>query len=133
VRVTEIAEGIQREDVRGRVMNVEVTAGDPYGTGPDLVAAAAGARASELGAPERAVADADPVAMVYTAAIPLAVVALEPDVDGLRTGAARAVRACRNGGTVAWALDASPKAPSSAATTPVAGEAASNRAASSAS
>jgi leucyl aminopeptidase len=45
--------------------------------------------------------------MVYAAAAPLAVVALEPDVDGLRTGAARAVRACRNGGTVAWALDAS--------------------------
>lgn len=89
------------------MMNVEVTAGDPYAIGPDLVAAAAGARASELGAPERAVAEADPVAMVYGAAAPLAVVALEPDVDGLRTGAARAVRACRGGGTVAWALDAS--------------------------
>src|SRR5919206_3767654 len=88
-------------------MNVEVTADDPYAVGPDLVAAAAGARASELGAPERALAEADPVAMVYAAAAPLAVVALEPDVDGLRTGAARAVRACRNGGTVAWALDAS--------------------------
>ena len=45
--------------------------------------------------------------MVYTAAAPLAVVALEPGVDGLRTAAARAVRACRGGGTVAWALDAS--------------------------
>src|SRR5215218_6277907 len=88
-------------------MKVEVTADDPDATGADLVAAAAGARASELGAPARAVADADPVAMVYTAAAPLAVVALEPEVDGLRTGAARAVRACRNGGTVAWALDAS--------------------------
>ena len=33
--------------------------------------------------------------------------ALEPGVDGLRTAAARAVRACRGGGTVAWALDAS--------------------------
>jgi leucyl aminopeptidase len=64
-------------------------------------------RASELGAPERAIADADPVAIVYPAAAPLAVVALEPDVDGLRTAAARAVRACRGGGTVAWALDAS--------------------------
>jgi leucyl aminopeptidase len=61
----------------------------------------------ELGAPDRAVGEADPVAMVYTAAAPLAVVALEPDVDGLRTGAARAVRACRGGGTVAWALDPS--------------------------
>jgi leucyl aminopeptidase len=88
-------------------MVVEVTTGDPYAIGPDLVAAAAGARASELGAPERAVAEADPVAMVYAADAPLAVVALAPDVDGLRTGAARAVRACANGGTVAWALDAS--------------------------
>ena len=33
--------------------------------------------------------------------------ALTPDLDGLRTGAARAVRACRHGGTVAWALDPS--------------------------
>jgi leucyl aminopeptidase len=88
-------------------MVVEVTTGDPYAIGPDLVAAAAGARASELGAPERAVVEADPVAMVYAADAPLAVVALAPDVDGLRTGAARAVRACANGGTVAWALDAS--------------------------
>ena len=86
-------------------MDVEVSAGDPYAVGADLVAAA-GARASELGAPERALADADPVAMVY-AASPLAVVALEPGADGLRTAAARAVRACRGGGTVAWALDAS--------------------------
>ena len=38
---------------------------------------------------------------------PLAVVAHEPDAEGLRTAAARAVRACRGGGTVAWALDAS--------------------------
>src|SRR5919107_3728872 len=88
-------------------MHVEVTAGDPYAIGPDLVAAAAGERASELGAPERAVAEADPVAMVYTAAAPLAVVALEPGIDGVRTGAANAVRACRTGGTVAWAFDAS--------------------------
>ena len=88
-------------------MDVEVTAADPYAVGGDLVAAAAGARASELGASERAIADADPVAIVYTDAAPLAVVALEPDVAGLRTAAARAVRACRGGGTVAWALDAS--------------------------
>jgi leucyl aminopeptidase len=72
----------------------------------DLVAVAAGPRASELGAPPRAVADADPVAVVYRdTGAPLAVVALEPDVEGLRTAAARAVRACRGGGTVAWALD----------------------------
>ena len=76
-------------------MHVEVTAGDPHAIGADLVAAAAGARAAELGAPERAVAAADPVAMVYAAGAPLAVVALEPHADGLRTGAARAVRACR--------------------------------------
>jgi leucyl aminopeptidase len=88
-------------------MHVEVAAGDPSTVGADLVATAVGARAPELGAPERAVAEADPVAMVYTAATPLAVVALEPGVDGLRTAAARAVRACRGGGTVAWALDAS--------------------------
>src|SRR5918995_3171944 len=88
-------------------MKVEVAAGDPYAVEPDLVAAAAGARASELGAPERAVAEADPVAIVYTDAAPLAVVALEPDAEGLRTAAARAVRACRGGGTVTWALDPS--------------------------
>ena len=88
-------------------MRVEVAAGDPYGVGADLVAAAAGAQASDLGAPERALAEADPVAMVYTTAAPLAVIALEPDADGLRTAAARAVRACRGGGTVGWALDAS--------------------------
>ena len=52
-------------------------------------------------------AAADPVAMVYATGAPLAVVALEPGADGLRTGAAHAVRACRDGGTVAWALDAS--------------------------
>jgi leucyl aminopeptidase len=87
-------------------MRVEVSAADPRGVGADLIAAA-GPRASELGAPERAVADADPVAIVYGADAPLAVVAVEPDTDGLRTGAARAARACRDGGTVAWALDAS--------------------------
>ena len=59
-------------------MRVEVNAGDPLATGADLVAAA-GTRAAELGAPERALADADPVALVYTAAAPLAVLALEPE------------------------------------------------------
>src|SRR5262245_43215520 len=82
-------------------MRVEVSAGDPRTVGADLIAAG-GTRAAELGAPERAVADADPVAMVY-ADTPLAVVASED----LRTAAALAVRACRDGGTVAWALDAS--------------------------
>ena len=47
------------------------------------------------------------MAMVYAADAPLAVVALTPGLDGLRTAAARAVRACRDGGTVAWALDPS--------------------------
>jgi leucyl aminopeptidase len=88
-------------------MHVELSVGEPSAIGADLVAVAAGAQAAQLGAPERAIADADPVAMVYTAGAPLAVVALQRDVDGLRTAAARAVRACRRGGTVAWALDAS--------------------------
>src|ERR671923_1625317 len=88
-------------------MKVEVTEDDPFAIGADLVAAGAGARAAELGAPERAVAAADPVAMVYATGTPLAVSALEPDADGLRTAAARAVRACRDTGTVAWAFDAS--------------------------
>jgi leucyl aminopeptidase len=91
---------------RGREMDVEVTAGNPLGVGADLVAAA-GARAVELGVPQRALTDADPVAVTYPpVGAPLAVVALEPGADGLRTAAARAVRACR-GRTVAWALDAS--------------------------
>jgi leucyl aminopeptidase len=86
-------------------MHVQVTAEDARAIAADLVAVAAGARAVQLGAPERAVAEADPLAMVYTADAPLAVVALAPDAEGLRTAAARAVRACRTGGTVAWTLD----------------------------
>jgi leucyl aminopeptidase len=89
------------------MVHIEVSAGDPSTIDADLVAVAAGAQAVQLGAPQRAVAEADPIAMVYTAGAPLAVVAVEPDADGLRTAAARAVRACRSGGTVAWALDAS--------------------------
>src|SRR5438552_12073279 len=88
-------------------MQVEITADGPGSIGADLVAVAAGAQASELGAPERAVADADPVSIVFTDGAPLAVVALEPTLDGLRTAAARAVRAARRGGTGAWALDVS--------------------------
>jgi leucyl aminopeptidase len=53
------------------------------------------------------VTDPDAVSMVYAAAGLLAVVPHEEDVDGLRTAAARAVGACRNGGTVAWALEPS--------------------------
>jgi len=86
-------------------MDIEVTAIHPSAIRADLVAAAAGARAAELGAPQRAIAEADPVATVYTTPTPVAVVALGPGTEGLRTAAARAVRACRGGGTVAWALD----------------------------
>ena len=88
-------------------MIIEVTDAAAAAVNADLVAVAAGPRASELGAPERASADADPVAIVYRdlARPPLAVVATEPDVEGLRTAAARAVRACRTGGIVAWELD----------------------------
>jgi leucyl aminopeptidase len=95
-------------------MHVEVTPGDPNAVGADLIAVGAGARAVELGAPDRALADADPVAIVYREptrpepgrpGAPLAVVAHEPDMEGLRTAAARAVGACRNGESVAWALD----------------------------
>src|SRR5581483_5377649 len=95
-------------------MVIEVTAADPESVGADLVAVGSGARASALGVPERAIADADPVAIVYRepACAPLAVIAIEPDVEGVRTAAARAVRACRNGGIVAWALDSAlPLAP----------------------
>src|SRR5437763_260515 len=89
-------------------MVIEVTAADPQSVTADLVAAGVGARAVELGAPERAAVDADPVAIVYRdPGAPLAVVAIEPHAEGLRTAAARAVRACRGGGTVAWALDPS--------------------------
>ncbi|MBV9680677.1 MAG: leucyl aminopeptidase family protein [Solirubrobacterales bacterium] len=88
-------------------MVIKVTTADPGSVSADLVAAAVGERASQLGAPERAAADADPVAIVYREGVPLAVVALEPDLEGLRTAAARAVRAGRGGGTVAWALDPS--------------------------
>jgi leucyl aminopeptidase len=88
-------------------VQVELTAGNPQDISADLVAVEVGPRAAELGAPSRAMADADPVAIVYADKAPLAVIALEPDVEGLRTAAARAVRACRDGGTVAWAFDSS--------------------------
>ena len=90
-------------------MIIELTAADPDTIGADLVAVASGIRASELGAPARALADVDPVAIAYREdpRAPLAVVGLEPSVEGLRTAAARAVRAWRGGGIVAWALDSS--------------------------
>src|SRR5947209_156461 len=90
-------------------MVIEVTGADTGAVDADLIAVAVGGRAaSELGVPQRAAADADPVAIVYRDDFaPLAVIALEPDIEGLRTAAARAVRACRSGGIVAWALDSS--------------------------
>jgi leucyl aminopeptidase len=89
-------------------MIIEVTAADLTTVRADLIAVAPGDSASALGAPERAMADADPVAIVYRdSGAPLAVVAHEATVEGLRTAAARAVRAGRRGGTVAWILDKS--------------------------
>jgi leucyl aminopeptidase len=89
-------------------MVIEVTAADTDSVDADVVAVAVGPRASEIGVPECAAADADPVAIVYRDHVaPLAVIALEANVEGLRTAAARAVRACRGGGTVAWILDKS--------------------------
>ncbi|HTX13288.1 MAG TPA: leucyl aminopeptidase family protein [Solirubrobacteraceae bacterium] len=87
-------------------MNIEVTPADCDSVSADLVAVAVGWQASELGAPAGAQAHADPVAIVYRdPGAALAVIALDPSVEGLRTAAARAVRACREGGIVAWSLD----------------------------
>jgi hypothetical protein len=90
-------------------MVIEVTGADAGAADVDLIAVAVGGRAgSQLGVPERAAADADPVAIVYRDDLaPLAVNALEPDSEGLRTAAARAVCARRSRGIVAWALDSS--------------------------
>ncbi len=82
-----------------------VSADHPDGVIADLIAVGAGPRAAHLGVPERAVREANPVAIVYRDGPPIAVVAHPPDAEGLRTAAARAVRACRPGGTVAWVLD----------------------------
>jgi leucyl aminopeptidase len=84
-----------------------VSADHPDRVSADLIAVGAGPRAADLGVPERAVREADPVAIVYRDGPPIAVVAHPADAEGLRTAAARAVRACRGGGTVAWALDPS--------------------------
>jgi len=85
-------------------MHVICSDNDARSAGTDLIAVAAGERASALGAPERASADADPVAIVYGEPS-LAVVATAPGAAGLRNAAACAVRACRPGESVAWALD----------------------------
>ena len=99
-------------------MNVEVTAARPAELEADILAiAAGGALVQELdplfgGRLARAAAEADPVAIVHVASeLPArrvaAVQVAAPDAEGLRTAAARAVRAHRGGGTVAWALDGS--------------------------
>jgi leucyl aminopeptidase len=90
-------------------MDVRLSTNDPRSADADLIAVAAGPLATALGAPARASRDADPIATVYTDGPPLAVIAVGPGVEGLRTAAARAVRAGRAGAgeTVAWALDRS--------------------------
>jgi leucyl aminopeptidase len=99
-------------------MNVEATTAEPAEVEADvLVLAAGGLRVRELdsrfeGRLLRAAAEADPVTVVHVGrelrAQRVAVVALdELDPEGLRTAAARAVRAHHGGGTVAWALDES--------------------------
>jgi leucyl aminopeptidase len=99
-------------------MNVEVTAAEPAEVEADVLALAAGGlRVRELdrlfdGRLARAAAAADPVAIVPVThevkARRVAVVALdENEPEDLQTAAARAVRAQRGGGTIAWALDES--------------------------
>ena len=100
-------------------MNVEVTAAEPAAVEADTLALAAGGlRVRELdrlfeGRLARAAADADPVAVVPVTtelrARRVVLVALdESEPEDLRTAAARAVRAHRDGaGTLAWALDES--------------------------
>jgi leucyl aminopeptidase len=85
-------------------MHVHCTDSDAMSTGSDLIAVAAGEGARALGAPQRACEDADPVAFVYGPPA-IAVIAVAPGVEGLRTAAARAVRSSRPGESVAWALD----------------------------
>jgi leucyl aminopeptidase len=87
-------------------MDVVCSDNDPRSAGASLIAVAAGPGASALGAPERASADADPVAIVYGEPS-IAVIAVGSGADGLRTAAARAVRAGGPGESVAWALDPS--------------------------
>jgi leucyl aminopeptidase len=88
------------------MVHVHCSDDDARRAGVNLIAVAAGAGASALGAPERASADADPVAIVYGEPS-IAVIAVAPGVDGLRTAAARAVRARGADESVAWALDPS--------------------------
>jgi len=99
-------------------MEVEVTGAAAAEVEADLLAVAAGGGlVGELdarfgGRLARAAAEADPVAVVHVGEelrarrVALVAVGEAPDAEALRTGAARAVRALRGGGTVAWALDA---------------------------
>jgi leucyl aminopeptidase len=97
-------------------MNVEVTAADPAEVEADVLALVAGGLgvrrldARFEGRLRRAAAEADPVTVVQVGrelrAQRVVLVALdEHDPEGLRTAAARAIRAHRGAGTVAWALD----------------------------
>src|SRR3954470_8365556 len=99
-------------------MDVEVTAAEPADVEADVLALAAGGlRVRELdrlfeGRLLGAAAYADPVSVVHVGrelrAQRVAVVALEErEPEGLRTAAARAVRALQGTGTVAWVLDES--------------------------
>jgi leucyl aminopeptidase len=99
-------------------MNVEVTGAGPAEVEADVLAVVvSGALVQELdplfgGRLVRAAEEADPVAIVHVAReLPARCVAVvtvdEFDAEGLRTAAARAVRAHHGGGTVAWALERS--------------------------
>jgi leucyl aminopeptidase len=99
-------------------MNVELSTAGPAEVDADVLALAAGGLGvRELDPPFegrllRAARAADPVSWVDVGrelrAQRVALVAIdELDPDGLRTAAARAVRAHRGGGTIAWALDES--------------------------
>jgi leucyl aminopeptidase len=97
-------------------MKIELTAAGPAEVEADVLAVpASGALVRELDDRfgrrlERAARNADTVAIVEVAgelrATRIALVALDnPDAEGLRTAAARAVRAHAGGGTLAWALE----------------------------
>jgi leucyl aminopeptidase len=99
-------------------VNIDVTDAAPASVQADLLAVATGGtRLQDLdalleGRLARAAADADPVAVVHVAgelaARRVAAVAIDHvDAEGLRTAAARAVRALRDAKAVAWALDQS--------------------------
>src|SRR5688572_23429001 len=97
-------------------MDVELTAAPPAEVEADVLALAAdGLLVRQLdplfeGRLVRAAADARPLTVVEVGrelrARRVALIAMdEQDPQGLRTAAARAVRAQRSGGTLAWALD----------------------------